>query len=480
MRRRFNWIAPLVMMAALTLMLSAQPGLVVAASPSPPDIYPDGGTFDNFLDVIIDNIPDRDTAYYTTDGSDPRNINSGASFPYGVPFTVNKTRTVEAAVYDYSAGWSSVNSAVFTIISTTPPSAPAITPDGGAFTTAQSVTFSNIPNADTCYYTTDGSDPANSGTAIIYTWTFTVSQSEIIKAAVHDPVVGWSGVSLAAFTISSSSIPPPAPAITPDGGAFTMAQSVTFSNIPNDGNAYYTTDGSDPTSSKTAVTYSGAFTVSRSETIRAVVHDPAAGWSNSSSAVFTISGGAQSVSALPFTDLPADYWADGAISKLYTKGLVSGYPDGTFRPGEAVTRAEFVAMLARALDLSVVTPEAPTFTDVAAGDWCYGPVEAAVQANLVKGYSNSEFHPDAPITRQEIAAILAQALSKAGEAAASTSTDTGFTDNSRIAGWARGFVAETVRAGLLEGYPDGSFAPMSNATRAEACAMISSLLSLSK
>jgi hypothetical protein len=467
-----------MMVASLTLMLSVQPGLAVATSLSPPDIYPDGGTFDNFLDVIIDNIPSRDTAYYTTDGSDPRSINSGVSFPYGIPFTVNHSQTIEAAVYDQASGWSSVNSAGFTIVSTTSPSAPAISPEGGTFATAQTVTLGNIPNDDTAFYTTDGSDPTSSSTAVIYTWTFTVNQSEIIKAAVHDPVVGWSGVSLAAFSISSSATPPPAPAISPDGGAFTTAQNVTLGNIPIDGNACYTTDGSDPTSSSTAVIYSGVFTVSQSETIRAAVHDPAAGWSNAASAVFTINEVPQNVSALPFTDIPAGYWAYDAIDNLYTKGLASGYPDDSFRPDEATTRAEFVAILVKALNLSVVKPDTPAFADVAPGDWYYGPVETAVTANLVKGYTNNEFLPNAPITRQEIAAILVQALGKANDAAANASAITGFTDDSMITGWARGFVAEAVKNGLLKGYPDGSFGPMNNATRAEACAMINNFLKL--
>jgi len=479
LRRQCRWIALLMMMASLMLMLSVHPGLAAATSLSPPDIYPDGGTYDNFLDVIIDNIPSGDTAYYTTDGSDPRSIDSGKSFAYGIPFIVNNSQTVEAAVYDQAAGWSGVASAVFTIISSTPPSAPAISPDGGIFTTPQSVTLSNIPNDDTAFYTTDGSDPTNSSTAVIYTWTFTVSQSEIIKAAVHDPVVGWSGISLAVFTINSSIAPPHPPAISPDGGVFTTAQSVTLSNIPNDGNTYYTTDGSDPTSSSTAIIYGGAFTVSKSGTIRAVVHDPAAGWSNTASAVFTINA-PQNTSALPFSDIPAGYWAYDAIDNLYTKGLASGYPDNTFQPEKAITRAEFVAMLVKALNLSVVKPDPSLFTDIAAGDWYYGPVEAAVKANLVKGYANNEFLPNAPITRQEIAAVLAQALGKADEAAANASAITGFTDDARIAGWARGPVAETVKDGLLKGYPDGSFGPMNNTTRAEACAMVNNFLNLNK
>jgi hypothetical protein len=71
-------------------------------------------------------------------------------------------------------------------------------------------------------------------------------------------------------------------------------------------------------------------------------------------------------------------------------------------------------------------------------------------------------------------------LGKADDAAANASAVTGFKDDSRIAGWARGFVAEAVKDGLLKGYPDGSFGPMSNATRAEACAMISNFFSMPK
>jgi hypothetical protein len=478
LKKPYRWIVLFMIAASLTLMLSVQPGLAAAASLSPPDIYPDGGAFDNFLDVIIDNIPSGDTAYYTTNGSDPRNINSGVSFPYSIPFTVSHSQTIESAVYGQAAGWSAVNSAVFTIVSTTPPSAPAISPDGGAFATAQSVTLGNIPSDGTAYYTTDGSDPTSSSTAVIYSWTFTVSQSEVIKAAVHDPVVGWSGVSLAAFSINPSTTPPPAPSISPDGGAFATAQSVTLGNIPSDGAAYYTTDGSDPASSSTATTYSGALTVSQTETIRAAVHDPAAGWSNAAEAAFTINVIPQSISALPFTDIPAGYWAYGAIDNLYTRGLAGGYPDNSFRPDKTITRAEFVAILVRALNLSVVQPDAPAFTDVAPGDWYYGPVETAVAANLVKGFTNNDFLPNTPITRQEIAAILAQALGRTNEAAINAGAVTGFTDDSAIAGWARSFVAETVTDGLLKGYPDGSFGPLNNATRAEACAMIYNFLKL--
>ena len=167
---------------------------------------------------------------------------------------------------------------------------PVINPAGGTYTSAQSATISNIPSGDTAYYTTDGSNPETSSTAIAYSAAFTVSQSETVQAAVHDPTSGWSSVAVASFTISSqSSAQSGGPVINPAGGTYTSAQSATISNIPSGDTAYYTTDGSNPETSSTAIAYSAAFTVSQSETVQAAVHDPTSGWSSVAVASFTIS-----------------------------------------------------------------------------------------------------------------------------------------------------------------------------------------------
>ena len=84
-------------------------------------------------------------------------------------------------------------------------STPVISPDGGTFTTEQTVTIGNIPGGDSAYYTTDGSNPESSNTAVAYSSPFTVSQSETVMAAVHDPTTGWSSVASADFYISGSS-----------------------------------------------------------------------------------------------------------------------------------------------------------------------------------------------------------------------------------------------------------------------------------
>ncbi|KUK65934.1 MAG: S-layer domain protein [Desulfotomaculum sp. 46_80] len=177
-----------------------------------------------------------------------------------------------------------------------------------------------------------------------------------------------------------------------------------------------------------------------------------------------------------YTDVPESYWASGVIKELCEKGILNGYPDGTFRPRNDITRAEFTKIIAVALGLAEENPATPTFKDVSPNDWYYGVIEAAAKANLVKGYGKGLFKPNAKITREEIAAILIRALGKADEAAANASAVTAFKDDHNISAWARGSVAVAVKEGIIKGYPNGTFGPGKNAIRAEVCAMVSRML----
>ncbi len=184
--------------------------------------------------------------------------------------------------------------------------------------------------------------------------------------------------------------------------------------------------------------------------------------------------------AAKFTDVPASLWAYGDIESLSGLGDISGYPDGSFKPGNTITRAEFVSILSKALKLAAYNPAAPDFSDVAQGDWFYGSVEDAVYAGIVKGHS-STFKPDDPITREEMAVILVNALNEQDQAKTNMSAKTGFADDAGISAWAKGFVAVAVQDGLIKGYSDdNSFRPKSAATRAEACAMIMNFLNIHK
>jgi streptogramin lyase len=177
------------------------------------------------------------------------------------------------------------------------------------------------------------------------------------------------------------------------------------------------------------------------------------------------------------TDITGN-WAAGDIEQLVSQGYLSGYPDGTFKPDSEITRAEFCAIMDKVLNLTTVTQETPQFNDVQTGDWYYQPVEEAVYAGIAKGYNEGYFKPNAPISRQEMACVLVQALGESQLADTNAKTKTKFADDASIAGWSRGYIFVANQQGIISGYPDGSFQPRSNATRAEACAMISKLLGL--
>ena len=108
----------------------------------------------------------------------------------------------------------------------------------------------------------------------------------------------------------------------------------------------------------------------------------------------------------------------------------------------------------------------PSFTDVAADAWYAPYVTAAAQAGIVQGVAAGRFDPDAPVTREQMALMLARALKLSGTGAAA------FTDQAAIAAWAAGGVQAAVAAGLMNGFPDGSFRPLEPTTRAQAAKVL--------
>ncbi len=192
--------------------------------------------------------------------------------------------------------------------------------------------------------------------------------------------------------------------------------------------------------------------------------------------------GGQDISAgklTPFSDLTG-HWSEGAISRMLNRGLISGYPDGTFCPDKPVTRAECALILSRALDLPAAGPEAlSVFGDKGAiPEWTQAAVAQAVAARLFSGYpepdGSKEFGPDKKVARTELAVILSRAASQKG--LQKNSDLTNFSDQDRIPEWAREEVRSAAEYGLAKGYSDGAFRPQKEVTRAEAAAMIDRLL----
>lgn len=167
------------------------------------------------------------------------------------------------------------------------------------------------------------------------------------------------------------------------------------------------------------------------------------------------------------------HWAQRQITAWADKGLAAGYPDGTFKPDNQITRAEFVTLVNRAFNKQDAGARID-FTDINPSHWFYGEVTVAVAAGYMSGYNDGAFKPNSLITRQEVASVMSRLL-QLGEGAAGVS----FRDAGSIAAWAAGAVNAVVAAGIMGGYTDGAFMANSPITRAEAVVTVDRALNLS-
>lgn len=110
-----------------------------------------------------------------------------------------------------------------------------------------------------------------------------------------------------------------------------------------------------------------------------------------------------------YKDIPDDLWSVTAISYMSKLGMVKGYPDGNFMPRADITRAEFAAMATRFADISAGSK---TFIDVAKDHWAYDVIQKAAEAGWIAGYPDGSFKPDQPITRAEVVSIINRMLNR--------------------------------------------------------------------
>ncbi|GMK40073.1 hypothetical protein PCCS19_31280 [Paenibacillus sp. CCS19] len=183
-------------------------------------------------------------------------------------------------------------------------------------------------------------------------------------------------------------------------------------------------------------------------------------------------------SSVSFNDV-TKHWARGSIEALASRFIVQGTGKDTFAPNRAVTRAEWTAMLVRALDLTE-KPEKAAFADVLPSQWYAGAIGAAAEAGLVQGFENGTFQPNALVTKQQMAVTLAKAIARAKQQDNATADvqqlEAAFKDAADIAGWAKDAVAQVYDAGIIHGDSQGLFLPDKLSTRAEAATVLYNLL----
>ena len=201
------------------------------------------------------------------------------------------------------------------------------------------------------------------------------------------------------------------------------------------------------------------------------------------------------------------HWSEAQVMKAVETGWVNGYPDKTFKPEETITRAEFTKMALAADRLIPGSENAALYENdsyvynhekrggsefgeqpqrglvdisdhwLTKQGWTKIALNYGMLVSEDYAHSGYKFNPDKPITRYEMAIIMDRMLGLVYPANENHKGEsTGFTDDANMKDWQRGYVIEAYNAGVLQGYPDGSFHGEKTATRAEAVTMVQNAL----
>ncbi len=172
-----------------------------------------------------------------------------------------------------------------------------------------------------------------------------------------------------------------------------------------------------------------------------------------------------------FNDLPSDHWVAPVVNDLASRQLLSGFPDGSFRPAAPMTRAEFAVQLARLFDFPH-SHTAPSYTDIGTTDWAQAGIQKSVQMGFLTGHPNHIFAPEQAITRIQVILALANGLglrSSSGIAAVLKPYD----DHDQVPSWGQRPLVAAIEAGLVVNHPAiNQLEPNRPANRAEVTAMV--------
>lgn len=173
--------------------------------------------------------------------------------------------------------------------------------------------------------------------------------------------------------------------------------------------------------------------------------------------------------ATAFVDVAPNYWARSYIEALATKGVIAGFPDGSFKPNEPVTRAQFAAIINKAF-APQAQQQATNFSDVSTNFWAYNAIQTATRSPFLAGYPNNTFRPQLEIPRVQVLVALANGL---GLTTNNPNILSVYSDAAQIPDWAQSPVAAATARQLVVNYPTASqLNPSRQATRAEVAAFV--------
>ena len=169
------------------------------------------------------------------------------------------------------------------------------------------------------------------------------------------------------------------------------------------------------------------------------------------------------------------HWAREYVDAAAAAGWVSGVGNGLFAPDDALTRGMFVTVLGQLAQIDEDAYPGTSFNDVEIGRW-YAPfVEWAAQHDVVSGTGNGRFEPNAPITREQMASIVARYVQSTGATLPTITDPVVFKDMDAVSGWALEGVELMRTTGIISGDEKGYFNPLGQATRAQAATVFTQL-----
>ena len=199
--------------------------------------------------------------------------------------------------------------------------------------------------------------------------------------------------------------------------------------------------------------------------------------------VFTLIFGMSAAYASSFYDVDDDFWASPYIENLTSRGIISGYGDGTFLPNDYVQRSEYAKMLVNSAGIPLSGVRTSPYADVSANEWYFPYINSVTR--YLNGYQSSTpgderiyFKPLDYATREDVTVALMKAMGYTYEQLLQKYTDTQyllsdvFYDYESIARQDRPFIAEAVNLGYITGTQSGTFQPADPITRCEVCAVL--------
>lgn len=180
---------------------------------------------------------------------------------------------------------------------------------------------------------------------------------------------------------------------------------------------------------------------------------------------------AQLAQSATFPDIQGN-WAQSFIEALARQGVIQGFPDGTFRPNQPVTRAQFAAMIRQAFQ-QPLQRAGTQFVDVPQNYWAFEAIQTAYRMGFLEGYPNNVFLPEQNIPRVQVLVALASGLDLSAPTQTVAILNQSFQDAAQIPDWARNSIAAATVNQMVVNYPNVAFLnPNQIATRADVAAFL--------